>query len=369
MSVHQKALDKAKIQLMARPDSMFFTTVCFSMKHIWDESISTAGTNGLQILFNPAFFMELDPEEQVFLLLHETLHVALDHITRKGERDHSTYNAAADYVINLMLVNTGFRMPQGGLLDRKYEGWSTGHVYEDLMQNPPPKPPPVPWDDIIQPGTEEESQIIKDAIDDVLVRAALQSKIAGDKPGSIPGEIELYINSLLNPKLPWNRILQRYITKLSKNQYTWRKPNRRYFPKHRLPTQYSESLCDIAVAIDTSGSVSDAEFHRFASETYAILKHEKPTSLTLLQFDTEIRNNTTIHKPSDLKNTTFTGRGGTRIGPVIEWAAANRPNLLLIFTDGGFHNHSPDPKLPIIWMINDNPKWQAPWGKVIHFDT
>ena len=65
-----QALNKAKIRLMSTPDSAFFTTVCFSLKHIWDESIPTAATNGKEIRFNPDFFMSLNTDEQVFLLLH-----------------------------------------------------------------------------------------------------------------------------------------------------------------------------------------------------------------------------------------------------------------------------------------------------------
>lgn len=38
----QQAMNKAKIALMSREDSAFFTTVCFSLKHIWDNTIPTS---------------------------------------------------------------------------------------------------------------------------------------------------------------------------------------------------------------------------------------------------------------------------------------------------------------------------------------
>ena len=81
-AVAQQALNKAKIELMRRPDSVFFITVCFSLKHIWDSSIKTAATNGIDIKFNPGFFMSLTAEERLFLLLHETCHVAYQHMCR-----------------------------------------------------------------------------------------------------------------------------------------------------------------------------------------------------------------------------------------------------------------------------------------------
>ena len=45
----QRALDKAKIALMSKPDSTSFTTVCFSLKHVWDDTITTAATNGTHL--------------------------------------------------------------------------------------------------------------------------------------------------------------------------------------------------------------------------------------------------------------------------------------------------------------------------------
>lgn len=366
MSAHQKALDKAKIQLMSQPDSAFFTSVCFSMKHIWDETIPTACTNGIEIRYSPQFFMEQSAEEQVFLLLHETLHVALQHMTRLNGRDPRKWNIAADYVINYMLVARGFKMPKGGLYDKQYAGYSADEVYDMLPEDPKEE---LPMDDLESPGSDADIADTQEKLDDILVRASIQSKMAGDAPGTIPGEIELYINSLLNPKLPWHAILRKWMTKLSKTDYTWRRPNRRFFPKHYLPSQYSQSLCDIAVAADISGSVTDDQFLQFASEVYAIIKKEQPDTLKFILFDTEIKSINDIKTAEDLKNVKFTGRGGTNIEPVIEWAKENKPHLLVIFTDGGFRNNLPDPRIPIVWVINDNPGYTARWGKTIHFDT
>jgi predicted metal-dependent peptidase len=129
-----KALDKAKIKLLDSPDSTFFVTVCFSLKHIWDESLPTAATNGTQIRYNPNFFLSLSEDERVFLLLHETLHVVFMHITRLKERDPRKWNYAGDYVINHLLISRGYRMPEGGLHDPKYKNMSTEQVY-DLLED------------------------------------------------------------------------------------------------------------------------------------------------------------------------------------------------------------------------------------------
>ncbi len=132
MSAHIAALNKAKIQLMSKPDTVFFTTVCFSLKHIWDETIPTACTNGKEIRFNPDFFMSLDLEEQIFLLVHESMHVAYMHMDRLNTRNPRKWNYAADYVINHQLISRGFKMPKNCLHDPQYADMSTEEVYNKL---------------------------------------------------------------------------------------------------------------------------------------------------------------------------------------------------------------------------------------------
>ena len=356
-----RALSKAKIQLMTRPDSAFYTTVCFSLRHIWDDDCPTAYTDGQVIGFNTKFFMDLSVEEQIFLLLHETLHVAYMHMGRLLGRDMRRWNIACDYVINLQLVDRGFKMPKGGLLDRAYAGMSADQVYDLLPKHPPEecnmdiRPSPI--------GDEELTQQVQD----ILVRAAIQSKMANDKPGSIPADIQLFLNGLLDPKLPWHRLLLKYLQAFAKNDYSFRKPNRRFFPKYHLPSLHGEKLMDLAVAVDISGSVSDSDFHTFISEIASILRMMKPEKITLLQFDTEIKSIDEVHNIQELMAVKFTGRGGTLIEPVLAWADKAKPQLLLVFSDGEFRFHGPETKSTTLWLVHNNPRFSPPFGKVIHY--
>lgn len=364
---HEEALNKTKIALMSKPDSAFFTTLAFSLIHEFGFQTQTACTNGKRILYNPEFFMSLTPEERVFLILHEAMHCAYLHMERKQDRDARKFNIAADYVINLQLVDRGFKMPQCGLLDQKYRDMSTEEVYNALPKPPEGQSMPGFGEDLEEP--EGPAEALAADIQDILVRAAIQSKLSNDKPGSIPGEIEIFLNRLLNPKLPWNRLLQKYLQTFSKNDYTFKKPNRRFFPQHILPSLYSQNLMNIAVAVDTSGSVSDEEFNRFVSETASIMNMMKPETITIVQFDTEIKSVDKVRNLRDLMNVSFSGRGGTRIEPVLEWANANKPQLLLVFTDGCFRFYGPESKAKTLWLIHDNPNFQAPFGKVIHYEV
>lgn len=357
-----EALSKAKIQLMSRADSAFFTTLCFSLKHMFDEKVPTACTNGKVVRYNPNFFMNLSKEERLFLMLHETMHPAYMHMLRvPAGANHQRWNIACDHVINLQLIERGFKMPKDGHADRAYKGLCAEQVYLLLPQN---CGQPQMRDLEPQEGGDEE---LEREIADMLVRASVQSRMAEDKPGTIPGEIEIFLNKLLNPKLPWNKILQKYLQTFNKSDYTFKKPNRRFFPEHHLPSLHSEALMDITIAVDTSGSVTDEQFRQFISETHSIMRMMKPNKMTLIQFDTEIKAIDQIKSIHDLMRVKFTGRGGTCINPLLDWVNENKPQLLLVFTDGGFYFYTTETKVKTLWIIHDNLQFNPPFGKVINY--
>lgn len=359
-----KAFNKAKIRLMAKPDSVFFASLCFSLKHKFSDDLPTAGTDGKEVLYNPDFFIKLTPDQQVFLILHETLHCAYMHMFRAKQlnMDRHKANVAADHVINLQLLERGFVMPPNGLADPQYKGMSMEQIYALLPDDVMP-----PMDDLLDGLEGEEMEDAIQEIQDTLVRAAMQSKMAGDKAGTIPGEIEIFLNGLLNPKLPWQTILRRYLNKFKKKGFDWKKPNRRFFPDPYLPSRRSKNLMEIAIAVDTSGSVTDDQFHQFITEVHAIFKMMAPPKITLIQFDSQLQAVDEVKTIKDLMRVKFSGRGGTWIDPVFEWAEEHKPQLLLVFTDGEFTNPTTNMPPETIWLIHDNPNWKSPFGTVIHY--
>lgn len=365
------ALDKAKISLMLTPDSVFFTTLCFSLRQRFDENVPTAGTNGRDIVWGPDFVVNrlVDNEERVFLMLHETMHAAYLHMDRMPKGGcHDRWNIACDHVINLQLIERGFKMPTKvpGHADPQFRGMGAEEVYKLLPDNPG-----KPSMKDLMPGEGDPDELARD-MDDILVRAQIQSKMAGDKPGTIPGSIEIYLDKLLNPKLPWNKILQKYLNSFTKNDYSFKKPNRRFFPKYHLPSLFGMKLQNITVAVDTSGSVSARDFQVFVSEVASILKMMKPDEMTFLQFDTCIKGEEKIKNIQELLRTKFVGGGGTIITDVLEYCRKKKPQLLLVFSDGEF-NFSVDhwKGTETIWLIHDDrtKSFNPPFGKTIHYSS
>lgn len=394
----ERALMRAKIAMMSAPDSAFLTTLCFSLKQIWDTEIERAATNGSEIRINPQTFYDYTPEERVFTLLEETLHVGLMHIleSRIGNRNKDKWNRAADEAVRNILGARNFPIPRWANYDKKYANMSVEEIYDDLPDddgNGGAGSMPQDQKDLLAPkpngdgegngdkngqgngggndpfdGDGSADARMKKQIDDMLLNASTHSQMVGDKPGSIPGDIEFYLDKLLNPILPWHRILRKHLSVLKRNNYSYRKPNRRFLPEFYLPTLYSEDMGDVAVVVDTSASVSDEDFQKFVTETASIMKMLKPSKITFVQFDTKIRAVDELKKLSDIKKLKFTGRGGTIIEPVFDWIEQHQPKAVVVFTDGYFSIPQP-PKVTsnFVWVIYDHPQFKNPNGKLIHY--
>ena len=362
---HQKALDKTKVELFLRPDSTFIVTVCYGLKHEFDPSIPTAATNGKTVKYNPDFFMSLNQKERLGLMLHETWHVVFDHvgeISRRQNRCPIKWNIAGDHVINLMLLKSGVTLPEGALADTRYKGMSTEQIYDLLPDDvPPPK-----INDLLPCDGDPEK--FKAELEDLLSQATVKANMAGEGIGSLPGEIQQALEKLLAPKLNWKNILSQYFTSMAKTDYSFRRPNRRYLPKHIIPSAYSEALGDVVVAVDASGSITDDEITRIITEASGIIRSTKLKKLRLLQFDTSIHSIDEINNLSDIKKITIKGRGGTCLRETMDWLKENKPDVCVIFTDGEFHQDYVDPKLPIIWLVHSQQEFSPKFGKVIHYE-
>lgn len=363
-----KILSKSKIGLMTK-GSVFLCTIAFSLRYQWSEDLPTAGVNGVDMLINPTWFCNLQPDERVGLLAHEAWHVALNHVGETGrqkDRCPEIFNYAGDYVINLLITDANMVIPPDGLLDSKYRNWTTLAVYDDLIKGGKKKPSSS-WSGDVLPSPlspqEQQAQVTQ-----LLVKASIQSKMAKESPGNIPKEISRTIDAILNPVLPWNTLLSRFLTDMSADDFTWRKPNKRFMPQVILPTQHSESLGHLVIAIDTSGSVSKRQLTEILSEITHIKSQFNPKRLTILDCDTKINHIHDVTENDDISDLTFSGGGGTRCAPPIEYAKEHNAQALLYFTDGEFSNYNGKIDFPLLWIIYDNPKYKSNIGEVVIYN-
>lgn len=362
-----KILNKAKVGLFLKKNVTFITSILFSLKFQWEESIPTADVDGRTMRLNPDWFCKLTLDEQMGLMQHEAWHVAFDHITRGMSLNQEVYNQACDHLINLMLVDAGEKIPSGGLCDPKYRGWSERQIYDDLMKDHNPKDPPKSGGDIKRPS-KDQAKKTKQHIDRIVSTAVVKAQMSKDA-GSVPGAIGRHVDSLFNPKLAWNTILQNYLTEKRKEDFTWASPNRRYMPDFYLPTMDGEGLESINFYTDSSGSVSDRDFTRYCSEMQEVINLMNPTKVTVAEFDTQLRPPKVLQEGDGLDKVTFSGYGGTCIRGCLDHIHKENPTISIIFTDGYFSQYVPDGfRSEVIWVIVGNSSFDYPVGKVIHMD-
>jgi len=386
--LHQKTLDrisKAKIKLMLKGTEAFLSTLVLALDTIVEDGVGTACTDGLSIKFDPVFVGTLDDEQLIFLLAHETWHVAFMHMCRVGDRNFRKWNHAADYVINLMLTDAGYKFIEGGLLDKQYAGMSAEEVY-DLLPEEESELPDNVLDGDFKPadGDSEDSQDgngnspsngsggmseqeIEQKIQDAIIKAATAAQMS-NQAGSIPGSIAKLVNDILNPQLPWQVILANYMSAKSKTEKSWSRRNKRFRTTY-LPSKLSESMGDVNIYVDASGSVSDDEFSAYIGEMHEIREALRPEVMKVISFDTRLKEEFVMEKGEELA-VEFTGGGGTCIEPVITHAEEQQEvDVSIIFTDGYFSNVDYT-KVPndVLWVIVNNPSWECPHGTVIHMD-
>lgn len=65
-----------------------------------NEKLETACTDGIRITFGTDFLDSLTDSELDFVMMHEILHVVLQHCLRGEDRDNETFNIACDIVVN-----------------------------------------------------------------------------------------------------------------------------------------------------------------------------------------------------------------------------------------------------------------------------
>jgi len=116
-------------------DHAFWGMAALALGIVPDRSIDTASVDGRVMRFNDEWFETLTAAEQDFVCAHEVSHCVLGHIFRIGGREPELANIAADHVVNLDLIDSGFKPGSLPILaDPRFRGWSFEKVYGQLAK-------------------------------------------------------------------------------------------------------------------------------------------------------------------------------------------------------------------------------------------
>ena len=362
MQEMERLFEKCKVNAFLYKDAALLGTILSKLNFSWDSSIETACAGATILKWNPDWFKELPERTRVTVLLHELWHVARLHMIRRGSKDPLLWNIACDYRINNDLKADGYDFTDaGGLLDPKFDNprMTEEEIYKYFLDHSQEVPAGCSGDlDYSEPGSEEEVKAVQ-----IVQSANEYAKSCGMTTDS---QIEEILAKALKPKVPWKRLLRQFFMDVSKDDYTWKRPNRRYEDIYLPSMLDSEKLTSLNYYIDTSGSIETKMLERFNAELKYIWEDLKPDLIRVINFDSEIQSVTEITPDKPFKSFKFTGRGGTYIQPVMEHIEKTKPVAAIIFTDMCFRMVNKFPKVPIIWIAIDNHKVTVPYGKIVH---
>lgn len=324
----------------------------------------TAATDGRNFYYNRNFVDALSEGERLFLLGHEVLHCVYDHMDkgRLGNRDAKLANIAQDYVINADLVEAKI----GEMIklvdicfDYKYRGKFWEEIYDDLfeqakkngklfdkntldmhldMEGDEPGDAGDAGDNDGSSGPIKYSKEEREQIKQDFQNAVLQS-VKATGAGNLPSGVRRLVDSLLNPQLSWRELLAMQIQSVVKSDYSWMRPSRKGLDAGLyLPGMDREQTIDVAIAIDTSGSISKEMMRDFLSEVKGIMDQYNDFKIHMWCFDTAVHNPEvfTADTASDLLSYNIAGGGGTDFDCNFEFMKEQGivPKKLIMFTDG-----------------------------------
>lgn len=406
----EKRIELVHVSLMREKSFAFFAGMFMvGSTTVTDEKI-TAGTNGRDAVYGREFVDSLTDKELAFLVMHENMHKCYRHLTiwkALDDIDRNITNAACDFVINIQLYDmdpeekfiafprskvTGDRE---GLFDEQYRGMDTKQVFDILIKkkkerggqggrktkggdgtNRQPvdmfddEDGDVGFDNHDWDGAKQLSEEEKKQLDREVEQAIRQGGIyAGKFGGNTPREI----GELLNPKVDWREVLQRFARSNIKDRdsISWRKAHKNFLWQDIiLPSILGKRVKSLLLAMDTSGSVEGQLLTEFLSEMNGLVKSVGIDRLDIVYWDAEIQAHEifTGGVKDIVHRTNPKGGGGTNPDVVVDLIVEKqlKPDAIIMLSDGYMHTNRQKwaaITAPTLWCIIGNDNYEVPNGQ------
>ncbi len=358
----------------------FYGYVASSVSIAENKQIATikmASIPDLIIYYNPVWFEGLSAQHQRGAVLHELLHVIMLHQYRRNNRKTVLWSVACDMAVNEMLPAKDI-LPDAVTVEkmakklrRKLEKSQNAEYYYNIITDVEDEISfvTIEGDSILlfegeeclkaQKLSEEKASLVElNALKSNLSQAFSEAEAEGEVPEGLEAEIDEVYNDI---QIDWRVILKRFLIGRGKMivRKSYKRQSRRY---EELPGTKRSIGVNALIAIDESGSISDAMVKEFYQELTEINKITG-TSMLVTRFDTKCT------EPIPL-NTFIVGnkrekRGGTDFRPVFQLADERKIPLVIIFTDG-------DGEAPAtanqntLWVLTKNSKKPATFGHYIN---
>ena len=387
----------------------FMSFLVMSTEYNFTKDVPTmcaTTVGGTKIFVNEEFLNSMSRKERAFVLVHEILHIFLEHVGRQMEHgyDPQLWNIAADFQINAFIKNLNdkrLEMPKMGLYEKRFEKKSADEIYHILLEENEGKGEGQEgegdgegegqgngsgqgkvlekYGTTGQPGSSGMAPL--DNIEKTPMTEATKNenrqKIAGALSQSNPEDIKNMgsgyadllraFEELIESTIPWQQVLREFITQSSKNRYTYDRVSRKtYYGGVVFPTMTGDNI-KLAFGVDTSGSMSNRDLTEALSELHSICEEFDNWEVELLSCDTRanVMGEYNSEEGDDFSsiNTDLVGGGGTDMAPMVEYVndLEEQPSVLIIITDGYIPEDTLDnevDEVPVIVIVttsgNDN---------------
>ena len=397
----ERRLKKVVIDLLRDPTFADMAGIFMLVKKSVVDHMPTAATDGRDEWYGRAFVETLADKELAFVVVHESYHKMLRHLTtweKLHKENAQLANMACDYVINLAITK---RDPTGqmvvmpkrngkpmGLLDQRFDNMNAKQVFDILKQEQKggggaggsgdgEGGEGAGFDEHDWAGAKKLSKEEQDTLAKEVDQAIRQGQIAASKMhGNKAGNMARELAELLDPKVDWRELLRDFVSAIcaGRDQSSWRRPNRRFLSTDTyMPSLVSERVGHLVIGIDTSGSIGGPELSRFLSEVKDIAERVHPDKVDLLYWDAAVAGHEEYDSftlPTLIDSTKPKGGGGTDVNALftyIEKKLPNPPEVCIVLTDGYTPWPASPPDYPVMFAITGS-KIVAPFGKTIHVE-
>lgn len=393
---------KGKIQLQKKMPFFGYLLVKLPLKAIGKGMRGPIGTDGWVIAYDKEseFLQKASDDDLEFILCHEVLHCALDHVkgNRIGGRDRTLWNIAADFVVNGILCSSGLHKPQGALHNSEFATKCVEEVYELLnkqikqgkgkgggkgsgdqddksdsggggsndgrSQIGDMKTLDAHYDPGSQTGRDGEGKPRPSDAEmtkhrDEWARAFAAAAEHAKQIGRLPAGIARLVEELLTRTAPWTVHLRRFLeTVAGYDDFTYARPSKRTWAVGYYTPERRADKIEVAIAIDTSGSISQSVLVDFLSEIEGFRNQFRRAHCTIYPIDAEVYEAYEVEEDDDLveKSSDYLkGGGGTDFRPLFTmFEEAERPPKCLIFLTDGYASYpSPEeePDYFVLWLV------------------
>jgi predicted metal-dependent peptidase len=410
----EERLKKQHIILMRHQETALYGSVMMMGESVVQEGIPTAYTDGENKKYGKEFMDGLTDEESRALIMHENLHVALMHIPRHKDlmkEDGMLANVAMDIVVNNIIDNLTdkslCKLPESAILDHKFDGWSVREIYNELRKQNPQRQKSQKGSAgggsesgngnennssgegeviningkqvTVQGGDEhdgtgkilspEEAKEFEEKVGRALREGGI---LAGRLGAKIPREV----TASLDKPIDWKEALRDFVSTAvrGKDELTWRRFNRGLLANDILaPSVESETMTEVLIAIDTSGSIDQEMIGKFAYQLQLICDSVNPETVRVLWWDTEVHGEQVFggDSPNVKDILKPLGGGGTRVSCVSEYIVEKKysPDCIVVFTDGYVEDSIKwGTGIETLWLVTDKPSFKPPKGKMVKID-